>query len=141
MTGNGSAIRDQRPLMQISWPLSKGWWQLAQLKDYSMRTSHKSRIVSCYLYLGKKQITLLHVIPTMAFKSSQLTFYLAYLLAFYLSYLLAFYLTYLFGILSVISSDIQSGILSGMSSDILSCGISSDILSGISTWHSIWHIF
>ena len=61
------------------------------------------------------KITLLRVIPTMAFTSSHLTIYLAYL----------------------------SGIPSGMSSDILS-GISSDILPGIhifwhSTWHFIWH--
>ena len=79
-------------------------------------------------------ITLLRVIPTMAFNSSHLTFYLAFhvacLLTFYLAYLLTF---------------ILSDILSGMSSDILS-GISSNILSGISSdihsiWQSIWHIF
>ena len=61
--------------------------------------------------LANHKITLLQVIPTMAFNSSHLTFclanllafylafclrfYLAYLLAFYLSYLLTFYLEYL----------------------------------------------
>ena len=64
-------------------------------------------------------ITLLRVIPTMAFNSSHLTIYLAYLS----------------GILSGITSDILPGIssdiLSGILSDILS-GILSDILSGIS---------
>ena len=68
----------------------------------------------------KIPITLLRVIPTMAFNSSHLTFYLAYLS----------------GIPSGMSSDILSGIssdfLSGISSDFPS-GISSDILSGISS--------
>ena len=68
----------------------------------------------------KISITLLRVIPTMAFNSSHLTIYLAYL----------------YGIPSGMSSDIPSGIssdiLSGISSDILSV-ISSDILSVISS--------
>ena len=85
---------------------------------------------------SKKKITLLRVIPTMAFNSSHLTFCLANLLAFYLAYLLTFYLAILSGIPSGTSSDTLSGIssdiLSGMSSDILS-GTSSDILSGKSS--------
>ena len=58
------------------------------------------------------KITLLRVIPTMAFNSSHLTIYLAYL--------------------SGIRSGMSSDILSGISSDILP-GISSDILSAISS--------
>ena len=61
----------------------------------------------CPIIFGVGKITLLRVIPTMAFNSSHrtfcpanlLAFYLAYLLtfypAFYLAYLLAFYLAYL----------------------------------------------
>ena len=64
------------------------------------------------LYPYSMLITLLRVIPTMAFNSSNLTIYLAYL--------------------SGIPSGMSSDILSGISSDILP-GISSDILSGISS--------
>ena len=56
----------------------------------------------------------------MAFNSSHLTIYLAYL--------------------SGIPSGMSSDILSGISSDILP-DISSDNLSGKSIWHSIWHVF
>ena len=104
--------------------------------------------------------TLIRVIPTMAFNSSHLTFYLAYLsgfhlaclltfylaylltfyLAFYLEYLLPIYLAFYLEYLLTLYLAYLSGIPSGMSSDILS-GISSDILSSISIWHSIWHVF
>ena len=70
------------------------------------------------------EITLLRVIPTMAFQSDKCS-------AFFLASLLTFS-----GISSDILSGISSGILSGISSHILS-GISfdilSDILSGISS--------
>ena len=81
-----------------------------------------------------QKITLLRVIPTMAFNSSHLTFCLANLLAFYLAYLLTFYLAYLLVVyLSYLPTFYLAylcGIPSGISSDILS-GISFDILSGI----------
>ena len=100
----------------------------------------------------RNKITLLRVIPTMAFNSSHLTIYLAYLSGIppgmssdILSGISSDVLPgissdILSGILSDILSGILSDILSGISSDILS-GISSDILSGISIWHSIWHVF
>ena len=68
-------------------------------------------IIYIYISLFPK-ITLLQVIPPMAFNSSHLTFYLAYL--------------------SCIPSGMTSEILSGISSDVLP-GISSDILSVISS--------
>ena len=97
----------------------------------NMKTQYS---INCTYYIckytrkqTKRKITLLRVIPTMAFNSSHLTFCLANLSGI------------LFGILFEILSGISSGILSGISSGILS-GISSDILSGISIWHSIWHV-
>ena len=89
-----------------------------------------------------RKITLLRVIPTMAFNSSHLTIYLAYLSGIpsgmssdILSGISSDILPGISSdILSVISSDIlsviSSDILSGISSEILS-GIASDILSGI----------
>ena len=88
------------------------------------------------------EITLLRVIPTLAFQviysdiyfdilpitfylTSILIFYLAYLSAFYLVYILAFYLAYS-GILCGILSRIYFGILCGTL-----CGIYSGSLSGI----------
>ena len=63
-------------------------WSLGYLSDF-----HQHQLSSPW------KITLLRVIPTMAFNSSHPTFYLANLLAFYLAfylaYLLAFYMSYL----------------------------------------------
>ena len=56
----------------------------------TMNMLHTSQ--SCYCI---QKITLLRVIPTMAFNSSHLTFCLANLLAFYLPFCLRFYLAYL----------------------------------------------
>ena len=114
--------------------------------------------------LGFRKITLLRVIPTMAFcltyilafnLANMLTVYLAFYLANMLTFYLAFNLVYtdilsetcsdiLSGIVSNIYSDILSGIQSDVHSDILSCiysGILSDIYSAILSGKLFWHTF
>ena len=73
----------------------------------------------------KGEMTLLRVIPTMAFNSSHLTVCLANLLALYLHFYLTFYLTF------------HLACLLGFYLAI----ISSDILSGITICHSTWYVF
>ena len=93
-------------------PKRKKLWYLQCLLLKSIRKYAKTRPSWRIFEVDKNAITLLRVIPTMAFNSSHLTFYLACL----------------------------SGIPSGMSSDILS-GISIWHSIWHVFWHSIWHIF
>ena len=77
-------------------------------------------------FLQKQSITLLRVIPTMAFQGIYSDIYFD------------IYSDILPNILSDILSAILSGIIFGIYSGILS-GILSDIYSDISIWHSLWH--
>ena len=113
--------RHQQQLQIDAIYLSAQWVMFLGISRALLVSPSFSGMILAY---SNRQITLLRVIPPMAFNSSHLTFclanllafyltfflrfYLAYLLAFYLSYLLtfylacllAFYLAYLSGILS-----------------------------------------
>ena len=111
------SVRASAQVLSLALGTTRCCWGIATILSWDiMNLIHK--------YI----ITLLRVIPTMAFNSSHLTFYLAYLLTFYLTfylaYLLAFYLSYLLtfylAYLLTFCLAYLSGIQSGMSSDILS---------------------